>query len=474
MQINGKYSWLKHLDFMIVDLISIILSFLAAYLFRFRSLDFADNSSWVAFLLIISLLNIMTAMFLNVYSGIFRRPYYQEIVRTLQLSLTNLVLTSMIFYMFKIGAVYSRLVFFGTFGLFFFVSNILKYIWKKLIVTKTIVLYQTKTVPLLVVSTEKQILDTIADVESGDFKLYDIRAVYLTDCKKDQVRPNLPVIHEDFVQYALQNNINDVLIAANPAYIAPDAYSRLIANDISIHIGIESAIGFRAEEQIVANIGVCRTLSMGRFTFTPRQMVYLAVKRVVDILCGLIGVVLLIPISMFVKAAYLISGDHARIFYTQDRIGLNGRNIKIFKFRTMVPHADELLEDLLKDDAIRKEWEENQKLENDPRITKVGRMLRRASIDEVPQLINVLKGDMSLVGPRPLIEGEIESHEGLKLYQRVKPGITGWWACNGRANINYKERLELEYYYVKHCSFYLDVLCLFRTAFAVMKRDGAE
>ena len=128
----------------------------------------------------------------------------------------------------------------------------------------------------------------------------------------------------------------------------------------------------------------------------------------------------------------------------------------------------------LKDEKYKKEWEEEQKFSNDPRITKVGRILRKTSIDELPQMINVLKGDMSLVGPRPLVDGELEQHGGLKLYQRVKPGITGWWGCNGRSNIDYRERLELEYYYVRNCSLYLDILCIFRTIVAVIKKDGAQ
>lgn len=140
----------------------------------------------------------------------------------------------------------------------------------------------------------------------------------------------------------------------------------------------------------------------------------------------------------------------------------------------MVPNAGEILQQLLKDEKYRKQWEENQKFDDDPRITKVGAVLRKISIDELPQLINVLMGDMSLVGPRPLVEGELQYHNGLKLYEKVKPGITGWWGCNGRSNIDYSARLELEYYYVKNCSLYLDVLCIIRTIFAVLKEEGAQ
>ena len=203
-------------------------------------------------------------------------------------------------------------------------------------------------------------------------------------------------------------------------------------------------------------------------------MFYLGVKRVFDIICGLIGLVILAPIALVVKISYLLSGDRAPIFYSQTRVGKNGKCIKIYKFRTMVPNADDVLAELLKKEEYRVQWVENQKIDNDPRITKAGRVLRRTSIDELPQLINVLHGDMSLVGPRPLVVNELENHGGLKLYQKVKPGITGWWGCNGRNNIDYSERLELEYYYVKHCSLYLDILCVFRTIIAVAKRDGAQ
>ena len=139
----------------------------------------------------------------------------------------------------------------------------------------------------------------------------------------------------------------------------------------------------------------------------------------------------------------------------------------------MVSNADEVLKKMLENPKYKAEWDESQKFNNDPRITKVGRILRKTSIDEFPQFINVLKGDMSLVGPRPLVAGELEKFGGLKLYNKVKPGITGWWGCNGRSNIDYRERLELEYYYVRNCSIYLDLLCIFRTILAVIKKDGA-
>ena len=136
--------------------------------------------------------------------------------------------------------------------------------------------------------------------------------------------------------------------------------------------------------------------------------------------------------------------------------------------------ADNLLKELLKEDRYRIEWEQNRKLQDDPRVTRIGKFLRESSLDELPQMINVLMGDMSIVGPRPLVEGELEEHGGSKLYWQIKPGITGWWACHGRSNLNYTERLEMEYYYISNCSIKLDIICIFMTLGAVLGQKGAK
>ncbi len=201
---------------------------------------------------------------------------------------------------------------------------------------------------------------------------------------------------------------------------------------------------------------------------------YLFIKRCLDIILSLVGVVILIPISIIIKLGYILMGDEGNVIYTHKRIGKDGKEFQIYKFRTMVQNADVILEELLKDERYRKEWETSQKIENDPRITKWGRFLRESSLDELPQVINVLKGEMSIVGPRPLVEGELEAHDGLELYQKVKPGITGWWACHGRSDIDYPERLALEYYYVRNLSMKLDLLCIYKTIIAVITRHGAK
>lgn len=210
-------------------------------------------------------------------------------------------------------------------------------------------------------------------------------------------------------------------------------------------------------------------------SFSMSKRIYFVIKRLTDIIFALLGCILLIPIILIVKISYILNKDFDSIFFKQKRIGKNGKVFNLYKFRTMVPNAEEVLKKMLKQEKYKKEWDLNQKFSKDPRITKIGNILRKTSLDEVPQFINVLKGDMSLIGPRPLINGELDAHNGNhELYESIRPGITGWWAANGRSATTYEKRLELEYYYCKNCSIMLDIRCIFRTVKAVIFKTGAK
>lgn len=205
-----------------------------------------------------------------------------------------------------------------------------------------------------------------------------------------------------------------------------------------------------------------------------RTRIYLPFKRLFDILFGIIGVILTIPFILIIKISYILNKDYSSIFFTHKRIGKNGKEFKMYKFRTMVPNAEEVLKEMLKDKKYLNEWKEYHKFENDPRITKVGGIFRKLSLDELPQFINILKGDMSLIGPRPLIQEEVDDYKKKKkILLSIKPGLTGWWACHGRSCTSNKQRQDLELYYVKNCSFILDIKTFFLTIVKVLKREGA-
>lgn len=197
-------------------------------------------------------------------------------------------------------------------------------------------------------------------------------------------------------------------------------------------------------------------------------------KRICDIFFGLIGCIFLIPLYIGVKIAYLLSKDYAPIMFRQERIGQNGKPIYIYKFRSMVPNADEVLYKMLEEnEAIRREYKRYKKLKNDPRITRVGNFLRATSIDEFPQFLNVLKGDMSLVGPRPYLFREKEDMgEYFDIIIKCKPGITGYWQVNGRSETDFGYRLVLDEYYYIHKSLIMDIKIVIKTIKQVIFKKG--
>lgn len=207
-----------------------------------------------------------------------------------------------------------------------------------------------------------------------------------------------------------------------------------------------------------------------------QNIAYRFVKRIVDVLAGIVGVVLLIPIMIVVEALRIIKKENdGPLFYTQLRIGKNGRQFKMYKFRSMCMNADERLKEYLQEnEEARKEYKKYKKLKCDPRITKVGKVLRATSLDEFPQFINVLKGDMSLVGPRPYLPREQkEMGEYYIGIIKVKPGITGPWQIKGRSKITFEDRLKMDFEYANKSSLLRDAKILVKTFTKVIDKDGA-
>lgn len=200
------------------------------------------------------------------------------------------------------------------------------------------------------------------------------------------------------------------------------------------------------------------------------------IKRLIDIIGGLIGVITLIPLTIIIYIARkVLHEDDGPIFYEQLRIGKNGKTFRMYKYRSMVVGADELLKEYLEEnEEARKEYKEYKKLKDDPRVTKVGNFIRKTSLDEFPQFINVLKGDMSLVGPRPYLPREKEDMGEYYTYIiKSRPGITGYWQIAGRSDVTFDDRLKMDYDYNKNSSLKNDLKILVKTVLNVMKKEGA-
>lgn len=199
-----------------------------------------------------------------------------------------------------------------------------------------------------------------------------------------------------------------------------------------------------------------------------------ALKRLLDIIGAAVGLVLLSPLFLFL--IYKIRKDGGSAFYGHTRIGKDGKPFQCWKFRSMVMNSKEVLEKYLANNSeAQAEWDRDFKLRDDPRITPVGQFLRKTSLDELPQLWNVLKGEMSLVGPRPVVQEELDKYYGaaVKEYKSMRPGLTGLWQVSGRNDVSYDERVAMDVDYVHHWSVFKDIIIIFKTIGVMVKKKGA-
>jgi undecaprenyl-phosphate galactose phosphotransferase len=200
------------------------------------------------------------------------------------------------------------------------------------------------------------------------------------------------------------------------------------------------------------------------------------IKYAIDYVGAVVALIFFSPV--FLYAAWKIKRDDGgKVFFQHKRVGRNLAPLKMYKFRTMLPNAESILEEMLKDDEKRREFEIAFKFKDDPRITKVGKFLRKTSLDEIPQIFNVLKGEMSLIGPRPIVKKEVELYSGEEVARQifhVKPGVTGCWQVSGRNDVkDYQTRIDLDLYYIHNWSLWLDLVIIMRTVQILINADGA-
>lgn len=226
--------------------------------------------------------------------------------------------------------------------------------------------------------------------------------------------------------------------------------------------------GILVNEELRLTSGMTRTR---RTNEKESKENYLQIKRMLDVIVASIGLIILAPVFLLL-AIFIKINSRGSVFFAHTRIGKNGKKFKMYKFRTMYENAEQMIKNFTPEQ--KKEWEENYKLKNDPRITKIGRFLRKTSLDELPQIINIIKGDLSIIGPRPIVDRELEKYgESKEKFLSVTPGLTGYWQANGRSDTTYKQRMRMELYYIDHMSPKLDAQIFFKTFKTVLKKEGA-
>lgn len=277
---------------------------------------------------------------------------------------------------------------------------------------------------------------------------------------------------EDAAGYAQRLGLTRALIAI------PDLGSERLTEMLDTHSEAFARVYIFPEVAGLSSVGIEPRELCNRITLEVRRSLLLPecqlAKAFLDGSIGLLLSIVLAPLMGLVALLIRLESRGAALF-THRRIGHRGNEFRVWKFRTMHTDGDRILEEYLeRHPSERIEWEINRKLRNDPRVTRLGRILRRTSLDELPQLWNVLRGEMSLVGPRPIVRAEVEKYgKSFAMYCRVTPGLTGLWQVSGRSETNYDERVNLDTYYVRNWSPWFDIYLLARTFFVVLKGEGA-
>jgi undecaprenyl-phosphate galactose phosphotransferase len=248
-------------------------------------------------------------------------------------------------------------------------------------------------------------------------------------------------------------------------------YSDVLVTTINDNIDITNETEKTQIPKEIATHSLCYIENKNKFVTFFADFI----RRIVDIFAGIVGLIILIPLTIIIYILNKVNHDDGPIFYVQERIGKNGKKFKMLKYRSMVVGAEEKLKAYLKDNPeAAKEYKTYKKLKNDPRITKIGGVLRKTSLDEFPQLLNILSGSMSLIGPRPYLQAEIEDMgEYYSIIIKNKPGLGGLWQCRGRANTTFEDRLDLDIIYYKNRSLKYDFKILCKTLLKVLKKEGA-
>ncbi|SIO19496.1 exopolysaccharide biosynthesis polyprenyl glycosylphosphotransferase [Carnobacterium alterfunditum] len=462
--------WLKHFDFMVVDILLLEVAFIIAYKIRFGVSSPIETINYSILAVILPILHIFIVFFTEEYSGILRRGYLKEFKAILQ---HNLILAALvIFYMFATqqSEYYSRSVFFIIFGINIVFSWISRAFVKKALLF-TYSNEKNRKYMLVVASTKAEVEKTTQQLQAGKYNNYAVRGLVIVDVdmEGDTIKGVPVVANEDTLyEYLRTNTVDGVFIQIhNSHYDIEVLTAKLLKMGVTVHISL-AHLSSEMPNKVVEEINGFTVLTTSIKMATNRQLV---IKRMIDISGGLFGLFATI-IAFVVFAPIIYIQSPGPIFFSQERVGRNGRRFQIYKFRSMYMDAEECKKELMvhnKMDGLM------FKMDNDPRIMPIGKFIRRVSIDELPQSINILRGDMSLVGTRP---PTVDEYDKYKLHHKrrlaAKPGLTGMWQVSGRSDItDFEEIVKLDTEYIQNFSLSLYLKILFKTVGVVLRKKGS-
>lgn len=473
MRTKTNSSWAKHIDFTIGDIVCIIVSFYAAYYLRFSTFKGIGDPTYRAPLFFVVALALVMDLGFSFHHEILQRGYLRELRITFEYVTIIVASLAMYQYLLKIGAQFSRQLYLMFWAIAWSLIFVFHVAYKKIINKH---LSDRKNLSRLVLVTDSvNIDDDIAALYDASTNRYTVKAVAVVGNAKETDKPdgideNTYFLKgsDELFDFILHHVVDEVLLAISDTDLEKDLLEDLLQTGIAVHIGLNRLF------PDLSNIGL-ETIA-GRTVLTTRVQMPspggMLVKRIMDIAGSIVGLIFCGIACVFVAPAIKIQSP-GPVFFTQERVGLNGRRFRIYKFRSMYNDAEERLQSLMSQNKMEGLM---FKMDDDPRITPIGKFIRKYSIDELPQFYNILKGDMSLVGTRPPTVREWEQYN---LHHRarlaIKPGLTGLWQVSGRSDItNFDEVVALDVKYIQEWNIRYDIKIILKTIMVVFRGSGAE
>ena len=469
---NKKYQIIESYGLFLLDVICITISYALAYQIRFRGCVSPLGNREIAqiylpFLLICMLNNFFT----NEYKHFFQRGYYYELLRVVRYNVILFLATSAYIYVFRLELEFSRLLL----GYFVVINTVVTYLVR--IAFKSYMRqYYSKSRSsdkVMIVTTAAEAGHVMEQIAKDAAWSYEVNSIALMDADRvGQSIGNIPVVakEDDVIDVARQSAVDVVLI------YCPHMDSRelelLVQSFLAMGVVCHNCVEQFGFEIPCRSVGKFAGMPVMTYIMTEMDYRRMMIKRLMDIVGGFVGVLITLVFTPFVALAIKLESK-GPVFFSQVRIGKNGRRFKMYKFRSMYIDAEERKRELMAQNEVKGLM---FKMDNDPRITKVGQFIRKTSIDELPQFFNVLKGDMSLVGTRPPTVDEFEQYN---IYYRrrlsITPGLTGMWQVSGRSDIkDFDDVVKLDLKYIDEWSLRQDVKILIQTVGVVLLGKGSK
>lgn len=471
--IRRKNKMIETYSILMIDILCAVVSYALALFIRFNIIHYENYPKQFHLMVgaCIVILCLLYNMFLDANRNLFVRGYYQEFYYTVRYTLIIVVGLVVVLYLMQQSYEFSR----SVYGIFAILNTLITYVIH-MAFKKIIWKYYRKSTnaeKMLVITKDILAEEVLGNLIKGKEWYYDITAavIYDTD-RKGSVIKDVPVVasKDDLYETVIQMMVDEVFICLPGEALIEIRHmvQRFEEMGLTCHYNVD-LFSHANPNTYVQQMAGYSVISFALKTMDSRRLL---IKRFVDILGALVGLAITAVMTPFVALAIKLDSP-GPVFFSQTRIGKNGRRFKIWKFRSMYTDAEERKKEL---EACNEVKGLMFKMEDDPRVTRVGKFIRKTSIDETPQFLNILVGDMSLVGTRPPTEDEFEQYNGY--YRRrmsITPGLTGLWQVSGRSDIqDFEEIVKLDLEYIDNWSLGLDVKILFMTVFAVLGRKGSK